>query len=141
MFDLCLQDFLWDEESLVFGYHGGTHGATEGVFDLHAVGFTTEENADRGVLVGALDIAIECFKIELELTKVTWVELAGFEFYCYKALEASVVEKQVPSTSSGQAHLDCFVHSPNNSFSFFTRDQPFSCISLFTASSWDGYSS
>lgn len=137
MFDLCLQDFLWDEESLVFGYHGGTHGATEGVFDLHAVGFTTEENADRGVLVGALDIAIECFKIELELTKVAWVELAGFEFYCYKALEASVVEKQVPSTSSGQAH--CFTHSPEISFSFFDLLQPFNCFSRLYASSCVGY--
>lgn len=131
--DLRLEDFLGDEESLVLGYHSRAHGTAEGVLDLHAVGFATEKDAYGWVLIGALDIAIESFEVELELTKVAWMKFAGLEFYCHQTLEASVVEKKVPSTSSGQAH--CFVHSPVISFSFLALLHPFSCISLFTASS------
>ena len=92
---MCLQDFFWYEESLVFGYHSRAHGTTKSVLDLHAVGFATEEDADGWVFIGALNITIEGFEIELKLTKVAWVELASFEFYSYQTLETTVIEKKV----------------------------------------------
>lgn len=64
-----MQDFFRDEKSLVLGYHGGTHRTAECIFDLQAVGFTTEKYADARVFVGAFDITIKGFKVELELTK------------------------------------------------------------------------
>lgn len=60
-------------------------------------------------------------------------DFAGLEVDEDEALENVVVEDEVPSTSSGQAHR--FVHSPDISFSFFTRDQPFNCFSRATACS------
>lgn len=100
---MCLEHFLWDEKALVFCHHSRTHGTAKGVLDLHAVGFATEEDADGGVFVGTLDIAIEGFEIELELTKVAWVELTGLEFDRNQTLEASVIEEEI-AFESGTAH-------------------------------------
>ena len=57
-FDLCLENFLGDEEAWVFSYHSGANGTAEGVLYLHAIDFTTKKDTDRWILIGALDIAI-----------------------------------------------------------------------------------
>ena len=36
--------------------------------------------------LGEFDITIKGFKVELELTKVAWVKLAGLEFYGHQTL-------------------------------------------------------
>ena len=56
----------------------GRGGAGERVFDNLCVLCSTEENADRGTLVGFTDIAVEGFEVECEFAEVLGLE--GFNF-------------------------------------------------------------
>ena len=93
LIQLLLHTLLRNEYSLILGYHGGTHASAHSILNYYTVGFGTEDNAYRRILVGTFYIAVKCFQVKFQLPKVAWMKLGFLQLDSYQGLQSTMVKQ------------------------------------------------
>ena len=95
LMELLLEDSSGDYLGLVLGDQRGGEVAVEGVFHDLLVLAAAEQDADAGVLVGALAVAVERFQIEGQLAHVLRLEAACLQLEGDETLQVAMEEEEI----------------------------------------------
>jgi len=90
-----LQFFRQGFQQLVFGNTHGLGFIAQGVFGHYLVFAFAQQQANGGIVLLVLDLAIDGGEVEAQLLQMLWFECAALEFDHHIAAQLQVVEQQV----------------------------------------------
>ena len=93
--ELRLQQFLVRQLRFVFSDDARRQAPTEGKLNYFVILCCAEEYPDAGLFMRLPNVSVECFQIEVELSKVLGFEAAHFEFDRYQAVQPAMKEEQI----------------------------------------------